>query len=89
MCSQVSSRPFCGVRTTDLSIEHDYPGEPDLLIIHGGPRHVSTLHGFPPWLIRLCEISHDVDAQPDKVLSPLSFEYALRRFLKSEQRHGR
>ena len=30
-------------------------GEPELLLIHGGPRRIS-LHGFPPWSLRLTEL---------------------------------
>lgn len=69
--------------------EHGYPSDPELLIIHGGPRQVSTLHAFPPWLVRLCEIYHDADASPYQPLSSISFEKALQAFAKSEQRLGK
>lgn len=73
----------------DVLSEHGYPSDPELLIIHGGPRQVSTLHGFPPWLVRLCEIYHDIDAIPYQTLTSRSFEKALEAFGKSEQRLGK
>jgi hypothetical protein len=73
----------------DVLSEHGYPSDPELLIIHGGPRQVSTLHAFPPWLVRLCEIFHDADASPYQPLSSTSFEKALQAFAKSEQRLGK
>ncbi|PWN38120.1 uncharacterized protein FA14DRAFT_177398 [Meira miltonrushii] len=73
----------------DVLAEHGYPSDPELLIIHGGPRQVSTLHAFPPWLVRLCEIYHDADASPYQPLSSTSFEKALHAFAKSEQRLGK
>lgn len=73
----------------DVLSEHGYPSDPELLIIHGGPRQVSTLHAFPPWLVRLCEIYHDADASPYQPLSSTSFEKALQAFAKSEQRLGK
>lgn len=73
----------------DVLAEHGYPSDPELLIIHGGPRQVSTLHAFPPWLVRLCEIYHDADASPYQPLSSISFEKSLKAFAKSEQRLGK
>lgn len=68
---------------------HGYPREPDLLILHGGPRYVRCLHSFPPWLVRLCEISYDESASPYEPLSAKSFEIALQRFNMAEQRFGK
>ena len=30
--------------------------EPDLMIIYGGHKRARTLHGFPPWPVRLTEL---------------------------------
>lgn len=88
-----------------------HPPEPDLLILHGGPRRVCSLAGFPPWSLRLTEIlcvasgsecswrgiewltshphSYDARAPARSRLSAATFEAAMQRFGKSEQRFGR
>lgn len=71
------------------SAAQKYPSEPDLLIIHGGSRGVQSLHGFPPWLVRLCEIFQDVNASPRQSITAVSIEAAIISFSQSEQRYGR
>lgn len=83
----------CAVTASDiertLTVRLQCPLEPDVVLIHGGPRHVSTLHGFPPLMMKLCEIAHDVDARSNEVLTPSSFLYAMRRYKGAEQRFGK
>lgn len=73
----------------DVLSHSSYPGEPDLLILHGGARQVSTLHGFPPWLVRLAEIYHDFDATSYEPLTVHTFEKAVGRYMRAEQRYGK
>lgn len=82
-------KPISVDAITEALARQGYPSEPDVVMIHGGLRHVSTLHGFPPWLVKLCEIVHDTDAPPDEAVSAVSFERAVHQFLSSEQRFGK
>ncbi|KAL2649583.1 hypothetical protein R1flu_017711 [Riccia fluitans] len=57
--------------------------DPDLLLLFGKTR---SLHGFPPWRLRLTEIVH---MGPLRDLSAGSFESALKEFSQKTHRYGR
>ncbi|KAN0060353.1 hypothetical protein ACQY0O_007682 [Thecaphora frezii] len=63
--------------------------EPDFLVVVGGQARVQTLHGFPPWPIRLTELFFEANPSTWRVYSCDDFDRALRGFEKSQHRYGR
>jgi len=66
-----------------------YISEPDFLILHGTPKRMVQLHGFPAWAVRLTELFHDPLADPRHPITLATFVRALRYFNRTEHRFGK